>query len=147
MSLLKKIIKDNCMFSFSRDGTKDNYKEIRARCKAEGVSVGSIALAASYMAMAEIHARSTCSDDFSKYSGMKEQYMDIPVNIRHRLENVNGDEYCGFYVTEVTFKCDVMLGIVSNKDSIMIIFGYKYFNKKYLQQFRTFIYKKIYSVF
>jgi len=91
-----------------RDGTKDNYTGIRARCKAEGVSVGSIALAASYMAMAEIHAKSTCSD-MSEYQGMKEQYMDIPVNIRHRLGNVNGDEYCGFYVTEVTFKCDVLL--------------------------------------
>ena len=45
-----------------RDGTKENYKGIRARCKAEGVSVGSIALAASYMAMAEIHAKSSCSD-------------------------------------------------------------------------------------
>ena len=40
---------------------------------------------------------------------MKEQYMDIPVNIRQRLDDVNGDEYCGFYVTEVTFKCDVTL--------------------------------------
>ena len=48
-----------CVF---RDGTKDNYKAIRARCKAEGVSVGSIALAASYLAMAEIHAKSSCSD-------------------------------------------------------------------------------------
>ena len=35
--------------------------------------------------------------------------MDIPVNIRQRLDDVNGDEYCGFYVTEVTFKCDVTL--------------------------------------
>jgi len=91
-----------------RDGTKDNYKAIRARCKAEGVSVGSIALAASYMAMAEIHAKSSCPD-MSQYQGMKEQYMDIPVNIRQRLDDVNGDEYCGFYVTEVTFKCDVTL--------------------------------------
>ena len=86
--------------------------------------------------MAEIHARSTCSDDFSKYSGMKEQYMDIPVNIRHRLENVNGDEYCGFYVTEVTFKCDVMLGMVSNKNSMVKNSGYKYFNKRSLQNLK-----------
>ena len=43
------------------------------------------------------------------FQGMKEQYMDIPVNIRQRLDDVNGDEYCGFYVTEVTFKCDVTL--------------------------------------
>ena len=27
-----------------RDGSKENYQGIRARCKAEGVSVGSIAL-------------------------------------------------------------------------------------------------------
>merc|ERR1712223_243533 len=90
------------------DGTKENYTGIRARCKAEGVSVGSIALAASYMAMAEIHATSSCSD-MAEYQGMKEQYMDIPVNIRQRLDDVNEDEYCGFYVTEVTFKCDVTL--------------------------------------
>jgi len=91
-----------------RDGTKESYTGIRARCKIEGVSVGSIALAASYMAMAEIHAKSSCPD-VAEYQGMKDQYMDIPVNIRHRLDNIGGDEYCGFYVSEVTFKCDVML--------------------------------------
>merc|ERR1712223_1581921 len=64
-----------------RDGTKANYQAIRARCKAEKVSVGSIALAASYMAMAEIHAKTASSRD----------------------------DYDGFYVTEVTFKCDVLL--------------------------------------
>ena len=93
-----------------RDGTKANYQAIRAKCKAEKVSVGSIALAASYMAMAEIHAKTASSkDDYEKYQGMKEQYMDIPVNIRHRLDGIDGDEYAGFYVTEVTFKCDVLL--------------------------------------
>ena len=50
-----------------RDGTKANYQAIRARCKAEKVSVGSIALAASYMAMAEIHAKTTSSEDFDNY--------------------------------------------------------------------------------
>jgi len=92
-----------------RDGTKENYKGIRARCKTEGVSVGSLALAASYMAMAQVHANTSCPDNTAAYTGMKDQYMDIPVNIRHRLDNVKGDEYCGFYVTEVTFNCDVML--------------------------------------
>merc|ERR1711997_947130 len=46
-----------------RDGTKANYQAIRSRCKAEKVSVGSIALAASYMAMAEIHAKTASSKD------------------------------------------------------------------------------------
>ena len=40
---------------------------------------------------------------------MMNQYMDIPVNIRHRIDGIQGDEYAGFYVTEVTFKCDVDL--------------------------------------
>ena len=35
------------------------------------------------------------------------QYIDIPVNIRHRIDGLNGYEYAGFYVTEVTLKCDV----------------------------------------
>ena len=61
------------------------------------------------MAMAEIHARSTCpAGDLSQYTGMRDQYMDIPVNIRHRLDGIGGDEYCGFYVSEVTFRCDVL---------------------------------------
>jgi len=92
-----------------RDGTKENYKAIRVRCKEEGISVGSIALAASYMAMAEIHAKSSCGADLAEYKGMKDQWMDIPVNIRHRIDGIDGYEYAAFYVTEVTFKCDVML--------------------------------------
>ena len=35
--------------------------------------------------------------------------MDIPVNIRHRLDSINADKYCGYYISEVTFKCDVLL--------------------------------------
>jgi len=92
-----------------RDGTKENYLAIRKRCKKEGVSVGSIAAAASYMAMAEMHAKSTCGVKLADYKGMKDQYMDIPVNIRHRIEGIDGYEYAAFYVTKVTLKCDVML--------------------------------------
>jgi len=85
-----------------RDGTKDNYDKIRARCKAEGVSVGSVALAASYMAMGQMHAK----ESKVPWEGMRDQWMDIPVNIRQRVEG--GMEDCAaFYVTEVTFKCDV----------------------------------------
>ena len=63
-----------------RDGTKDNYKAIRARCKAEGVSVGSIALAASYLAMAEIHAKSSCSD-MSQYQVCEQHLTTITVEL------------------------------------------------------------------
>ena len=39
-----------------RVGTKDNYNKIRLRCKAEGVSVGSLGLASGFMAMACVNA-------------------------------------------------------------------------------------------
>ena len=38
---------------------------------------------------------------------MKNQYIDIPVNIRRRIDGLKGYEYAAFYVTLVTFKCDV----------------------------------------
>ena len=94
---------NKCLF---RDGTEDNFKAIKAKCKTEGVSVGSIGLAASYMAMARVNAKKEASDEGCK-KGVKSQYIDIPVNIRHRIDGLNGYEYAGFYVTEVTLKCDV----------------------------------------
>ena len=42
-----------------RVGTNDNYNKIRSRCKAEGVSVGSLGLASSFMAMACVNASTT----------------------------------------------------------------------------------------
>ena len=42
-----------------RVGTNDNYNKIRSWCKAEGVSVGSLGLASSFMAMACVNASST----------------------------------------------------------------------------------------
>lgn len=91
-----------------RDGTKENYSAVREKCREMGVTVGALALASSYIAMAAIHAKATCSDT-DKYTGMEGQYIDIPVNIRRRLDPPIGDNYCGFYITEVTTKCDVTL--------------------------------------
>ena len=90
---------NKCLF---RDGTEDNFLAIKTKCKSQGVSVGSIGLAASYMAVAIVNAKS-CKEG----GGVKNQYIDIPVNIRHRIDGLNGYEYTGFYVTEVTLKCDV----------------------------------------
>ena len=89
-----------------RDGSQENYSAIRVRCREEGVTVGSLVLAASYMAMATLHARATCTDP-EEYGGMKDEYIDIPVNVRRRLDPPIGDNYCGFYITEVTTRCDV----------------------------------------
>jgi len=86
-----------------RVGTNDNYNKIRSRCKAEGVSVGSLGLASSFMAMACVNASTTDGE----WEGMVDQHMDIPVNIRART-GMNGDEYAAFYVTEVGLKCDVL---------------------------------------
>merc|ERR1712004_285850 len=86
------------------DGKKENCAAIRARCKAEGVSVGSMVLAASYMAMAQIHANNSCENPAEDYKGMKNQYLDTPANFR---QNMN--EYCGNYIGDITLKCDVDL--------------------------------------
>ena len=91
---------NKCLF---REGTEDNFKAIKAKCKSEGVSVGSIGMAASYMAVARVNAKS-CRD---RRGGVKNQYIDIPVNIRNRIDGLNGSEYAAFYVTLVTFTCDV----------------------------------------
>ena len=92
-----------------RDGGQENYAAVRARCREEGVTVGSLVLAAGYMAMATLHARATCGtgDPAEEYGGMKDEYIDIPVNVRRRLDPPIGDNYCGFYITEVTTRCDV----------------------------------------
>ena len=59
----------------------DNYRAIREKCREMGVTVGAVALASSYLAMAEVHARSK-GQDKDTYTGMEGQYIDIPVNIR-----------------------------------------------------------------
>jgi len=91
-----------------REGSPKNYQAIRQRCRVEKVTVGSLALASCYMAQAVVHAEASGQDEES-YSGMKDQVIDIPVNIRRQLEPPIGDQYGGLYITELTTKLSVHL--------------------------------------
>ena len=79
---------------------------VRSRCRTEGVTVGSLALACSYLAMAAVEAESA-EEAGMTYSGSTDQLVDIPVNMRNRLEQPLGNSHCGFLITEVTSKASV----------------------------------------
>jgi len=91
-----------------REGSPDNYQAIRERCRKEKVTVGSLALASCYLAQAAVHA-AELGQDSSSYTGMKDQVVDIPVNIRRQITPPIGDQYGGLYITELTTTMDICL--------------------------------------
>lgn len=84
-----------------REGTPANYQAIRACCRTEGVTVGGLSLAASYMAQAALVVKT------SPTTPLPPLLCDIPVNVRQHLDPPVGDQYCGLYITEVTTKADL----------------------------------------
>ena len=88
-----------------REGGVQEYKRVRARCREEGVTVGALALAAAYMAQGVTHALSLPHGD--EWNGLTGLLVDIPVNIRERVEPPMVSEYAGFYITEITTKTDL----------------------------------------
>lgn len=91
-----------------REGSPDNYTAIRERCRKEQVTVGSLALASCYLAQAVVHA-GYLGQDSSNYTGMTEQLIDIPVNVRRQIQPPIGDQYGGLYITELTTTLDINL--------------------------------------
>jgi len=91
-----------------REGSEENYISIRERCHKENVTVGSLALAASYFAQAVVHA-GACGQDGTNYTGMTDQVIDIPVNVRRHIQPYIGDQYAGLYITELTTTLDISL--------------------------------------
>jgi len=81
-------------------GDRGNYRAIRRRCKEEQVTVGSLALACSYLAKAVCDARTNYPS--KKYPGLQSKWIDIPVNVRNRVSNPVDKDYIGFIITEVT---------------------------------------------
>ena len=79
---------------------------VRSRCRVEGVTVGSLALACSYLTMAAVEAE-TAAEAGEAYQGSVDQLVDIPVNMRNRLDQPLGNTNCGFLITEVTSKASV----------------------------------------
>jgi len=88
-----------------REGSEENFATIKAACKEHGVTIGNLFLGAAYLAMSTVHAEHTV-DNIADYEGMKDQYIDLPVNMRSRLEPSFPD-YCGLYITENTTKVSV----------------------------------------
>ena len=91
-----------------REGSPGNYQAIRERCRKESVTVGSLALASCYLAQAVVHA-ADLGQDSSSYTGMRDQVVDIPVNIRRQITPPIGDQYGGLYITELTTTMDICL--------------------------------------
>jgi len=90
-----------------REGSEDSFLAIRARCRQEKVTVNSLALAASYLAM----AATCCSQEAGgeNWAGLRDQLIDVPVNMRHRLDPAMANRHAAFLITEITTKCDVTL--------------------------------------
>ena len=59
---------------------------VRSRCRTEGVTVGSLALASNYLAMDAVEAESAGE-------GSADQLVDIPVNMRNRYDQHLGNTH------------------------------------------------------
>ena len=77
---------------------------MQVRCKKEGVTLNNLALSASYLAMAAVHAESTISSEnnMDTYQGISGQLIDVPVNMRHRVDPSMAGKHAGFIITEIT---------------------------------------------
>ena len=82
-------------------GSEENLTAIKTKCKEAGVTLNSLALAASYLAMAAVHAEQNTDDS---YPGMRGQLIDVPINMRHRVDPAMAGKHVGFIITEVTTK-------------------------------------------
>lgn len=85
-----------------REGNEETYTAIRQRCREQKVSVGSLSLAASYLAQAAVVSLAQ-----GGVTTLQGNLIDYPVNIRPRVSPSLGDSYCGLYITEVTTRADV----------------------------------------
>ena len=85
---------------------QENLAAIKARCRQEGVSLNSLALAASQLAMAAVSAEQAGHTGASvdSWAGLRGQLIDIPVNMRHRLDPAMANKHTGFLITEITTK-------------------------------------------
>jgi len=90
-----------------REGSRENLAAMRARCRQEGVSLNSLALAASQLAMAAVQAEHS-GQELDTWPGLRGQLIDVPVNMRHRLDPAMANRHAGFLITEITTKCDVL---------------------------------------
>ena len=86
-----------------REGSSENLAAIRARCRQEGVSLNSLALAASQLAMAAVQAEHS-GQELDTWPGLRGQLIDVPVNMRHRLDPAMANRHAGFLITEITTK-------------------------------------------
>jgi len=93
------------------EGSDENLSAIKVRCKKEGVTLNNLALSASYLAMAAVHAESTISSEnnMDTYQGISGQLIDVPVNMRHRVDPSMAGKHAGFIITEITTSADVKL--------------------------------------
>ena len=87
-----------------REGTADNLTAMRARCRKEGVSLNSLALAASQLAMAAVHEEHWAPEEYGTWPGLRGQLIDVPVNMRQRLDPAMANRHAGFLITEITTK-------------------------------------------
>jgi len=86
-----------------REGSREGYAEVRRRCREEGVTVGALTLAASYLAQA-----ATVAAPLPSVPLLPSVLVDVPVSVRHHLGL--GEEYAGLYITEVTTSADISAG-------------------------------------
>ena len=89
-----------------REGSEECYKMVRERCKREKVTVGSMAAAAAYLALGAVHIRMKGREGIED---MKDQFIDMPVNLRSRVEPKIGDSYVGLYISELAPKITITL--------------------------------------
>ena len=84
-----------------REGSAIALQNLKARCHKEGVTIGSLTLAACYVSQGVAHCIGKGQNHLT-YEGLPSQPVDIPVNIRIRVDPAIGDTYAGFYITEIT---------------------------------------------
>ena len=72
------------------------------------VTVGSLATAAAYLSVAIVHYRRGAWT-LGTFPALKNQYIDMAVNIRNRIDTDLLDNYVGLYITEVSPVQDITL--------------------------------------
>lgn len=89
------------------EGRESNLQQMRSRCKREKTTIGALATAAHCFGLCVLEAKK-CQNEGRIFSGIRNHFTDIPVNIRQRVEPPLGPRV-GFYVTELFVKTEVDL--------------------------------------
>jgi hypothetical protein len=95
-----------------RDGTQENLKRLLQKCREQGTTIGAVLAAATYFAVAKMHAASEHDETRSQPESADADDsfaldFDMDVNLRNRFAKALGNDHVGGYIGMMAFQLSI----------------------------------------